>query len=80
MVDMLACHLQLKMKIKFEFPLLMHRFFMKIKHLALLPTINLPAVEFIHILTAFYHMPLKFSHSFIDASEYTQVGLNCTPN
>ena len=36
-------------------------------------------MEFIHILTAFYHLPISlvlFTQSLIDASEYDQVGLN----
>ena len=39
--------------------------------------------EFIHILTAFYHLPISlvlFAHSLIHASEYAQVGLNYTLN
>ena len=34
-------------------PFLMYRLFMKIKYLPLLSTVNLPLVEFIHILTVF---------------------------
>ena len=61
----------------------MYRLFVKIKHLPLMSTINLPLVEFIHILTAFYHLPISlvlFTHSLIDASEYAPVGLSCTLN
>ena len=45
--------------------------------------VNLPLVEFIHILTAFYHLPISlvlFKDSLLDASEYAQVGLNYTLN
>ena len=45
---------------------------MKIKHLLLLCTVNLLLVEFIHILTAFYHPTISlilFTHSLIDASK-----------
>ena len=54
---------------------------MKIIHLPLLPTVNLPLVEFIHILTVFYHLPISlvlFTHSLIDACKYALVGLNYT--
>ena len=50
---------------------------MKIKHLPLLSTINLPLVEFIHILIVFYHLPISlvlFTHSLIDACEFALVG------
>ena len=80
---MLTCHLQLKMKNKTEFPFLIYRLFVKIKHLPLLFTLNLLLVEFIYILTAFYDLPISLvllTHSLIDASEYAQVGLNYTPN
>ena len=73
MVDMLTCHLQLKVKSKTECPFLMYRLFVIIKHLPLLSTVNLPLVEFIHILTAFYHLPISlvlFTHSLIDACEF----------
>ena len=77
MVGMLTCHLQLKMKNKIECPFLMYRLLMKIiKHLPLLSTVNLPLLEFIYILTAFYHLPISlvlFTHLLIDASEYTQI-------
>ena len=52
---------------------------MNIKHLPLLSTINLPLVEFIHILTAFYYLPISlvlFKHSLIDNSECAPVGLS----
>ena len=55
----------------------MCRLFVKIKHLPLLSKVNLTLREFIHILTAFYHLTISlvlFTHSFIDASEYAQVG------
>ena len=83
MVDMLTCHLQLKVKSKTECPFLMYRLVVKIKHLPPLSTVNLPLVEFIHILTAFYHLPLSlvlFTHLLIDAYDFAQVGLNCTIN
>ena len=44
------------------------------KYLALLSTINLTLAEFLHILTAFYHLPrsfVLFTRSLIDRSEYT---------
>ena len=56
---------------------------MKIKHLPLLSTVNLPSLESIHILTAFYPLPISlvlFSYFFIDAPEYAQVGPNYTSN
>ena len=83
MVDMPTCHLQLKMKNKTECPFLMYRLVVKIKHLPPLSIVNLPLVEFIHILTAFYHLPISlvlFTRSLIDVSEYAQVGLNYTLN
>ena len=83
MVDMLTCHLRLKVKSKTECPFLMYRLVVKIKDLPLLSTINLPLVEFIHILTAFYHLPISlvlFTHSLIDAYKFAQVELNCTMN
>ena len=49
---------------------------------SLLSTINLPVVEFIHILVAFYSLHINlvlFKHS-LDASKYDQVGLNYTLN
>ena len=49
---------------------------------SLLSTINLPVVEFIHILAAFYRLHINlvlFKHS-LDASKYVQVGLNYTLN
>ena len=80
---MLTCHLQLKMKSKTECPFLMYRLFVKIKHLPLLFTVDLPLVEFIHILTVFYHLPISlavFTNSLTDASEYAQAGRNYTLN
>ena len=70
-------------KTKADSPLLIYRLYVKIKHLPPLFTINLPLVEFIHILIAFYHLSIRqvqFTHLLIDASEYAQVGLNCTLN
>ena len=46
-------------------------------------TTNLPLVEFLHILTAFYHLLISlvlFTHSLKDACEFAQVGLNYTMN
>ena len=40
-------------------------------------------LEFIHILTAFYHLPINlvlFTHLLIDAGEFALVGLNYTMN
>ena len=79
MANMLTCHLQLKMKSKSEFPFLIDRLFLNIKHLPLLSTVNLFLDEFMHILIALYHVPINlalFPHSLIDASEYAQVGIN----
>ena len=73
MVDMLTSYLQLRMKSKTECHFLMFRLFVKIKHLPLLSTVNIPLVEFIHIVTAFYHLPtylVLFIHLLIDASKY----------
>ena len=69
-------------KTKADSPLLIYRLYVKIKHLPPLFTINLPLVEFIHILIAFYHLPVfvLFTHSLMNASKYAQVGLNYTLN
>ena len=84
MIDMLTtCHLQLKAKSKIECPFLVYRLFGKIKHLPFLSTVNLPLVESIHILTAFYYLTISlllFTHSFIIACEFAQVGLNFVMN
>ena len=83
MVDILTCHLQLKVKSKAECPFSMYRLFLKIKRLPLLPTVNLPLVELIHILTAFYYLPISlvlFTYSLIDPCKFAQVGLNYTIN
>ena len=72
-VEMLTCHLQLKVKSKTECPFLMYRLFVKIKHLPLLSNGNLSLVEFIQILTASYHLAISlvlFTHSLIDASNF----------
>ena len=48
-----------------------------------LSTINISVVEFILILTAFYHLPISlllFTHSLIDALEYALVGIYYTLN
>ena len=53
------------------------------KHLPLLSTVNLPLLELIHILAAFYHLPISFvlfTNSLIDASKYAQVELNYALN
>ena len=55
----------------------------KVKHLTILSTVNLPLVEFMHILTAFYYLPISLvlvTHSLTDACEFAQVGLNHTMN
>ena len=60
-----------------------NRIFAKMNHLPLPSTVNLPLVEFIHILTAFYYLPISFvmsRHPLIVASEYAQVGQSYTPN
>ena len=78
-IAMLICHLQLEMKSKTECPFLMYRLFVKIQHLPFLSTVNLHLVEFIHILTAFYHLPLNlvlFTQSLIGASKYAQVNIS----
>ena len=44
---------------------------------------KVPLVDFIHILTDFYHLPVSlvlFTHSLIDACEFAQVGLNHAMN
>ena len=51
----------------------MYRLVVKIKHLTPLSTVHLPLVEFIHILTAFNHLPCTYKfgtlyHSLIDRS------------
>ena len=76
---MVTCHLQLKMKIKTEFPFLMYKLIAKIKHLQLLPTLNLLSVDIMHILTALNHLPIRlmlFTHLLPDASEHAQVEFN----
>ena len=80
---MLTRNLQLKMESKAECPFLTYTLSVKIKHLPLLSIVNLTLVEFIHILTAFYDLPISlvlFTHSLIYASEYAQVGVNYTLN
>ena len=52
-----------------ECPFLIYKLFVMIKHLSLLSTVTLSLVEFIHILTAFYHVPISLgllTHSLID--------------
>ena len=61
----------------------MYRLFVKITHLTFLSTVNLPLLAFIHILPAFYHLPISlvlFTDLLVYASGYTQVGLNYAPN
>ena len=61
----------------------MYKLYVKIKHLPPLSTLNLPLVEFIHILTVFYPTPISlvpFTQSLIDACEFALVGLNYTMN
>ena len=44
---------------------------------------KVPLVDFIHILTDFYHLPVSlvlFTHSLIDACEFAQIGLNHAMN
>ena len=44
---------------------------------------KVPLVDFIHILTDFYHLPVSlvlFTHSLIDACKFAQVGLNHAMN
>ena len=63
---MLTYHLQLKIKNKTECLFLMCKLFVKIKHLPILSTVNLPLVEFIPSLTAVFHLPINlvlFTHS-----------------
>ena len=74
MVDMPACHLQLKMESKTECSLLTYSLFVKIKHLPLLSTYNLLSTGL-----TFFHLPISLvlvTHSLIEASEYAQVGVN----
>ena len=61
---------------------LMYKFFVNIKHLApVLWAVNIPIVEFIHILAAFYHLPtIVFTQSFTDVYEFAKVGLHYTMN
>ena len=71
--------IKLKVKSKTDCPFLMYRLFLKIKYLPILSTVNLPLVEFIHILTDFYHLPISlvmFTHSLTDACEFALVELN----
>ena len=60
MVDILTCHIQLKTKSKAERPFLMHRLFMKLKHLPFQSTVNLPLVEFIKILHFDSFLPFTY--------------------
>ena len=58
------------MKSKTESSLLMYRLFVKINHLPFLFTVNLPLVEFIHILTVFNHPSIsgtvyKLAHRYL---------------
>ena len=65
----LTCHLKLKMKSKTECCFLMYRLFMN--------TVNLPLCAFAMLFAISLAL---FKHSFIDASELAQVGLNCPPS
>ena len=72
---MLTCHLQFKVKSETEFPFLMYRLFVKVKHLPHLSTVSISLVKFIHILTAFYHLRKRlvlYTDLLIDALEYAQ--------
>ena len=83
MVYIPTCDLQLKMKSVTEGPFLLCKLFVKIKNMPLLPTVNKPLVEFIHILGDIYHLPMSVvvsTHSLKDTSGYAQVNANCTLN
>ena len=57
--------------------------FLMCRLLPLLSTINIPLVDFVYILKAFYHLPLRlvlFTPTIINNSEYTQAGLEYTLN
>ena len=59
----------------------MYSLFMKINYLPHPFTVNLPLVEFIHILTDFFHLSISlvpFTKSFTGASEYPEDGLSYT--
>ena len=71
MVDMLPCHLQLKIKSKTECPYLIYRLSVKINELPLLSSINQLLLKFTHILRPFYHLLICLllpTHFAIDAS------------
>ena len=73
---MLTSHLQLKMKSKIKWSFLMYWLYGKIKQLLPLSTVNLPLLEFICILTAFYHLPISLVlFTYITSFEYAQFGL-----
>ena len=81
MVDLLMCHLQLKIKSKTACTFLMCRLFMKIKYLPL--NDYLPLAGFIHILTIFCHLPVTsvpFTHSRTDASKFALAEINYALN
>ena len=83
MVYIPTCDLQLKMKRVTEGPFLMCKLFVKINNIPLLPTVNKPLVEFIHILRNIDHLPMSLvlsTHSLIGTSGYAQVNANCTLN
>ena len=83
MVYIPTCDLQLKMKRVTEGPFLMCKLFVKINNIPLLPTVNKPLVEFIHISRDIYHLPMSLvlsTHSLIDTSGYAQVNAYCTLN
>ena len=80
---MLKYHLQLKVKSKIECPFfLMHRLFVKIKHLPIVyrkPTFGGVYTHFDSFLPSNYKFG-TVTHFLIDSSEYAQVGLNYTMN
>ena len=75
-------HVNWKWKAK-QYPFLMYRLFVKIKHLLFLSTINIPLLKFMHILVALYHLLISlvlFTDSLTDYFDYAQIGLNYTLN
>ena len=76
--DMLTYYLQLKMKSKAEYPILVYRFFAKINHLPLSSTVNFHLMEFIHTLTAFLPFTYKFGNAYILVYRSFQIYPSCT--
>ena len=74
----ITCHLRQKVKSKTECPFLMYRLFVKIRQLPPMSTVNVPLVGFIHILTAFYHLPIGFGIVYILAHRCLRIGSSCT--